>query len=442
MSSVYEQAVLGAVMLDGDSYWRVADVISADDFTDPVHVEIFDAIAEMVKAGKPVDPITMGEAMPSHRGYLCDISANCTTANVRAYAEEVRKAAEGRRVKRAGQQIASMQCSYAEAQQILAAVAPRDSHAVKPIKAYMQDALALMQKRCDQQEAVTGLPTGLAGLDALTAGLQPGNLVIIAARPSMGKTALALQIAVRTALRNKRVAVFEMEMTGVQLSERAVSLISGVPFGKIKSPKLLQPEDWPHITDAYGRLERSALIVDESGAQSVESICARARQLHMQGALASIVVDHLGLLDLPGKTRADIETGNVTKQLKALAKELGIPVILLVQLNRGVEQRADKHPVLSDLRESGRIEEDADLVLMLYRDDYYNANSPAKGYAELLIRKNRDGETATVPLLARLAVMRFESCEALPDASNSKSFEPVIDFSQYTDRKTAAAGGE
>lgn len=442
MSSVYEQAVLGAVMLDGDSYWRVADVIGAGDFTDPVHVEIFDAIAEMVKAGKPVDPITMGDALPRHAGYLCDISANCTTANVRAYAEEVRKAAEGRRVKRAGQQIASMQCSYTEAQQILAAVAPRDSHAVKPIKAYMQDALALMQRRCDQQEAVTGLPTGLAGLDELTAGLQPGNLVIIAARPSMGKTALALQIAVRTALRNKRVAVFEMEMTGVQLSERAVSLISGVPFGKIKSPKLLQPEDWPHITDAYARLEKSALIVDESGAQNIESICARARQLHMQGALAAIVIDHLGLLDLPGKTRADIETGNVTKQLKALAKELGIPVILLVQLNRGVEQRADKHPVLSDLRESGRIEEDADLVLMLYRDDYYNANSPAKGYAELLIRKNRDGETATVPLLARLAVMRFESCEGLPDAPKAKSSEPVIDFSNYSDRKTAAAGGD
>ena len=442
MSSVYEQAVLGAVMLDGAAYWRVADVVTADDFVEPAHVEIFEAIAELAKQGKPVDPVTMADELPQHAGYLYSNSENCTVANVRAYAEEVRKAAEGRRVKRAGQRIASMQCSYSEAQQILAEVAPRDSHAAKPIKAYMQDALALMQKRCDAQEAITGLPTGLDGLDAVTSGLQPGNLVIIAARPSMGKTALALQLAVRTALRKKRVAVFELEMTGVQLSERAVSLISGVPFGKIKSPSQLDEADWPRITDAYGRLETSALIVDDSGAQNIESLCARVRQLHMQEPLSLIVVDHLGLLDLPGKNRPDIETGNVTKQLKALAKELGIPVILLVQLNRGVEARADKKPVLSDLRESGRIEEDADLVLMLYRDDYYNANSPAKGYAELLIRKNRDGETTSVPLLAKLAVMRFESCEGLPDApAKTKSFEPAIDFGSYADRKSAAAGG-
>jgi replicative DNA helicase len=442
MSSGYEQAVLGAVMLDEASYWRVADLIGANDFSDPAHAEIFEAIGGLAKQGKPVDPVTMGDVLPQHAGYLCDIAANCTVANVRHYAEEVRKAGEGRRVKRAGQQIAATQCSYSEAQQILAAVAPRDSHAVKPIKAYMQDALALMQKRCDSQDVVTGLATGLDGLDALTSGLQPGTLNIVAARPSMGKTAFAMQIATRTALRKKRVAVFALEMTGVQLSERAVSLISGVPFGKIKSPRLLDEADWPRITDAYGRLERSALVVDESGSQTADSICARARQLHMQEALSLIVIDHLGLIDLPGKGSPVSETGQVTKQLKALAKELGIPVILLVQLNRGVEQRADKKPVLSDLRESGRIEEDADLVLMLYRDDYYNANSPAKGYAELLIRKNRDGETASVPLLAKLAVMRFESCEGLPNAANEKSFEPAIDFGIYADRKTAAAGGD
>lgn len=432
--SAYEQAVIGAMMLDENAYWRVADVVRVDDFTTAVNAEIFEAIADLCKQGKPVDPVTMGEELPQHAAYMLDVCSNCTTSSARHYAEEVRKAGEMRRVNVAGQKIAAMHCGYAEAQRILAEVAPRDSSAAKPIKAYMVDALNLMQQRCDAESDVTGLPTGLARLDDKTSGLQPGTLIMIAARPSMGKTAFALQLAVRTGLRSHRVAVFELEMTGVQLSERAVSLISGVSFGKIKSPKALDDADWPRITDAFAKLEKSALIVDESSTQSVDSVCARVRQLHMQSPLAMVVIDHLGLMDLPGKANPVNETGAITKALKALAKDLNIPVVLLVQLNRSCEQRSDKRPMLSDLRESGRIEEDADVVMMLYRDDYYNENSAHKGYVEVLIRKNRDGETGMVPLRANLAVMRFESCDGLPDGRGD-SFGNVTDFGGYVSRQ-------
>jgi replicative DNA helicase len=436
--SGYEQAVLGAMMLDPAGYWMVADKIDADDFTNPHNAEIFEAIAELSKANKPTDAVTMGDKLPGLASYMCGITAAATFSSLRHYADEVRMAGEGRRVTAAGKRISVGGMTFAEAQRELSDVAPRHAGAAKPIKAYMGDALSQMQRRCDADEAITGLPTGLDGLDEKTCGLQPGTLNIIAARPSMGKTALALQIAVRTAVRGKRVAVFELEMTGVQLSERAVSMISGIDFGKIRNPRQMDEADWPKIADAFAKLEKSALIVDESSTQNVESICARVRQLHMQEPLALVVVDHLGLIDLPGKGNPVNETGAVTKALKALAKDLAIPVVLLVQLNRSCEQRADKRPVLSDLRESGRIEEDADVVAMLYRDDYYNENSAHKGYAELFLRKNRDGETGTVPLRARLNIMRFEGCDELPSAK-AVTGGKAIDFGGYASRK--ATGG-
>ena len=437
--SAYEQAVIGAMMLDENAYWRVADIVRAEDFTVRVNAEIFQAIADLCKAGKPSDPVTMGEILPEHSVYMLDVCSNCSTTSARHYAEEVRKSGELRRVNIAGQKIAAAHCSYTDAQRILADVSPRDVAAMKPIKAYMADALAVMQKRCDSEESITGLPTGLGGIDVKTSGLQPGTLVIVAARPSMGKTAFALQIAVRTALRGKRVAMFALEMTGVQLSERAVSLISGVNYSRIRAPKSLDEADWPRITEAFSKLEKSALVVDESGTQTAESICARTRQMHMQEPLAMVVVDHLGLIDLPGKGNSVNETGGVTKAFKALSKDLGIPVVLLVQLNRKCEEGVEKRPLLSHLRESGRIEEDADIVMMLYRDDYYNEKSKDRGFVEVLIRKNRDGENGMVPLRANLAAMRFESCEGLPGESSESSAD-AIDFGSYASRKTAGGG--
>lgn len=442
MSLSYEQAVLGAVMLDGSVFWQVADIVSEADFYDRRHAEIFGAIRELCKVGKPVDAVTMGDVLPQFDTYMLEMAGGATVANARAYAEEVRLVSEGRRVTEAGRRIALGGVSFGDAQRILADVAPRNTAAIKPIRAYMSGALELMMKRCEQEDVVTGLATGIDALDEATSGLQPGTLIIVAARPSMGKTAFALQLAVRTAVRKKRVAVFEMEMTGVQLSERAVSQISNVTYGHIKSPKNMLEEDWPKITRAFGTLENASLIVDESSTQTIDTLEARIRQMHMEAELGLVVVDHLGLVVLPGKGRPDQETGEITRRLKALAKDLQIPILCLVQLNRKVEERADKRPVMSDLRESGRIEEDADLVMMIYRDDYYNAKSPHKGYAELLLRKNREGEMKMVPLISKLHVMRFEGCEGLPNASTNESDGAAIDFGSYASRKAAAPSGK
>jgi replicative DNA helicase len=435
MSLSYEQAVLGAVMLDGATFWQVADIVSEADFADRRHAEIFGAIRELCKLGKPVDAVTMGDVLPQFDAYMIEMANNATAANVRAYAEEVRLVSEGRRVTEAGRRIALGGVSFGEAQRILADVAPRNTAAIKPIRAYMSGALELMMKRCEQEEVVTGLATGINGLDEATSGLQPGTLVIIAARPSMGKTAMALQLAVRTAVRKNRVAVFEMEMSGVQLSERAVSQISGVTYSHIKSPKNMLEEEWPRITNAFATLEGAPLIIDESSTQTIDTLEARIRQLHMESELGLAVIDHLGLVVLPGKGRPDQETGEITRRLKALAKDLQIPIICLVQLNRKVEDRADKRPLMSDLRESGRIEEDADLVMMIYRDEYYNANSPHKGYAELLLRKNREGEMKMIPLISKLHIMRFEGCEGLPNGNANESGGAAIDFGSYAGRK-------
>lgn len=438
--NAYEQSVLGAMMLDASSYWQVADLISSSDFADEGHERLFDTMADMAKAGKPIDAVTMGDAIPELGAYLIEIANNTpSAANIRAYAEEVRKSSEIRRVKRAGQQIATMHCTYTEAQRILANVAPRDMAAIRPVKAYMGEALSEMQKLCDDENAFVGLPTGLAHLDEVTAGLEPATLIMVAARPSMGKTALAIQLAVRNALRRKRVAVFEIEMSGKRLTQRAVSLISGIPYSSIRRPKNLGEEDWPKVVDAYAKLEKSALIIDESSSQTAESICARAKQLHMQEPLSLVVIDHLGLVRLPGKTLEAIETGHVTTQFKALAKDLDIPVIVLVQLNRKVEERHDKRPLLSDLRDSGRIEEDADIVVMIYRDEYYNQDSQDRGLAELLVRKNRDGEVKNITVKARLDIMRFETYEG---ENRVKPKRTVVGFSGYADGKAKAAGND
>lgn len=438
--NAYEQSVLGAMMLDASSYWQVADLISCSDFADERHERLFDVMAKLAKAGKPIDAVTMGDVVPELAHYLVGIAdATPSAANIRAYAEEVRKASEVRRVKRAGQQIATMHCTYTEAQRILANVAPRDMAAIRPVKAYMGEALSEMQKLCDDENVFVGLPTGLAHLDEVMAGLEPATLIMVAARPSMGKTALAIQLAVRNALRRKRVAVFEIEMSGKRLTQRAVSLISGIPYSSIRRPKTLVEEDWPKVVDAYAKLEKSALIIDESSSQTAESICARAKQLHMQEPLSLVVIDHLGLVRLPGKTLEAIETGHVTTQFKALAKDLDIPVIVLVQLNRKVEERHDKRPLLSDLRDSGRIEEDADIVVMIYRDEYYNQDSQDRGLAELLVRKNRDGETKTVTVQAKLDIMRFETFEG---ERHVRTKSKVIGFSGYADGKARAAGDD
>lgn len=456
-----EQAVLGGLMLSPNALDKISYRLTEEDFYRRDHRLIWRAIVELSAKGMPCDAVTMGDWFDTHgmaemiggASYLIKLANDTpSAANIQSYAEIVREKSILRQLIDAGVSITedAYRPDGKSVKEILQSAGQRvfkiseasdrgTLAAIRPVKAYMGEALSEMQKLCDDENAFVGLPTGLSHLDEVTAGLEPATLIMVAARPSMGKTALAIQLAVRNALRRKRVAVFEIEMSGKRLTQRAVSLISGIPYSSIRRPKTLGEEDWPKIVDAYAKLEKSALIIDESSSQTAESICARAKQLHMQEPLSLVVIDHLGLVRLPGKTLEAIETGHVTTQFKALAKDLDIPVIVLVQLNRKVEERHDKRPLLSDLRDSGRIEEDADIVVMIYRDDYYNPDSQDRGLAELLVRKNRDGEVKNITIKARLDIMRFETYEG---ETHVKPKRTVIGFSGYADGKAKAAGND
>lgn len=415
--SVAEQSVLGAILIDATAYWQVADIIDVSDFGDERNAAVFAALKGLIEASKPSDVFIVGERLPELSGYAMDLANSVASASapvVRSYADIVRQDSERRKVVIAGRRMALERPTFAEAQAILADVAPHAANATKSAGELLGSVMDSMQRKLEQDGAITGLSTGLSNFDKRTSGLQPGSLYIIAGRPSMGKTAAGLQIAVNVATPGRRVFVAELEMTGEGLTERALSYLSGVDYGLIRHPKMLREEHWPRITNATGVVNASGLIIDDTPGQTAEQIIAKARQLHMRSPLSLMVLDHLGLVRLPGRGRPDLETGAITKALKALAKPLGIPVICLVQLNRKVEERQDKRPLLSDLRESGGIEEDADVVAMLYRDDYYHADSPHKGYAEWLIRKNRDGETGMDPYRAVLNQMHFVDVEEMP----------------------------
>lgn len=440
--STYEGAVLGSIMLNDANYWHVADVLTVDDFSGPVNRRIFAKLAELCQTGKPCDAVTLNDELPEDGDYCYQLANSATPSSSKHYAEKVREESERRKVKAAGQRIAIGEHSYADAQRILADVSPKDTKAIRAIREYLSDFLGVMQKRCEEDGNTTGAPTGLEGLDEVTGGLQPGDLIMVAARPSMGKSAFAMQLALHSACNGGRVGVFSLEMSGVALTARAVSHVGRVEYSAIKNPKTLREEDWSRVVAANEALEASGLVIDETGSQSPESIRARATQLHMQSKLSMIVIDHLGLVDVPKVKGNDASNlGEVTKSFKALAKALGIPVILLVQLNRSLEQRQDKRPMLSDMRDSGRIEEDADVVLMIYRDEYYHEDSQHKGYAELLVRKNREGQLVTVPLRCRLNIMRFEDCDGLP-AIIRDSIKPNARFGRFASGKAAAAGDD
>jgi replicative DNA helicase len=452
--SASEQAVIGAIFLDPSSYWQVADVVGVEDFGDQRCARLFAKLKELCDAAQPVDVFVVGESFGDNQmaAYAMEVTNNAASAaNARAYAEVVRSDSERRKVVAAGRRMALEAPTFNEAQAILAQVAPRNAKAAKHVSGILNEVMDAMQTRLDQDGSITGTSTGLGNYDKRTSGMHDGTLIIVAGRPSMGKTTLGMQVAVNVSnqvdsrlvhpegkSRKRRVFVAEMEMTGSGLTERAISYLSGVDYGLIRKPKSLQDCDWPRIVGATHLLNDSGLIIDETPAQTCEAIIARIRQLHMQEPLSLVVIDHLGLVRLPGKGRPDLETGQVTKAFKSLSKGLGIPVMCLVQLNRSLESRTDKRPMLSDLRESGAIEEDADIVAMLYRDDYYHADSPHKGYAELLFRKNRDGETGMEPLFAKLSQMHFADAEYLPNVPDPEPRRTSGRFGGFANRQ---AGG-
>ncbi len=429
-----EQSVLGGLLIDNGAFDKIADIVSDADFYRDDHRRIFRHIARLVEKGKPADVITVDEAIKSSEdkdkvgglAYLAALTGNTPSAhNIRRYAEIVRERAIMRKLVEVGTSIADAALNplgkevgqlLDEAESRVFEIAEAGARGrqgfieIQPLLTQVMERIDMLYHR-DNPSDITGVPTGYTDLDSRTSGLQPGDLVIVAGRPSMGKTALALNMAEYVAVENRLpVAVFSMEMAGTQLAMRMLGSIGRLDQHKLRTGKL-SDEDWNRLTTAVGKLHDAPIHIDETPALNALELRARARRLHRQyGALGLIVVDYLQLMEASsqGENRAT-EISEISRSLKALAKELKVPVVALSQLNRSLEQRPNKRPVMSDLRESGAIEQDADLILFIYRDEVYNPDTPEKGIAEIIIGKQRNGPIGTVKLTFLGEYTRFEN---------------------------------
>lgn len=426
-----EQSVLGGLMLDNRSWDDLGDRITSEDFYRQDHQLIFQAIAELCTANKPCDFITLCEHL-RHHGKLEEAGgvpylgtlANDTpsAANVMAYAEIVRERSVLRTLIAAGGDIAELGFrpdgrGHSElidvAEQKVFAIRNKTQHA-QGSYAMMPQLMDMVERRIEDMRTnpggLAGLPTGFTDLDKLTTGLHAGDLVILAGRPSMGKTSFALNIAEHVALYEKKAAaVFSMEMPADQLALRVLSSFARIDMGKLRSGEL-EDRDWDRLTSQGGLVREAPLYIDETGALSPLELRARARRMKQRHDIQLIIVDYIQLMQVPGtKENRTNEISEISRSLKALAKELNLPVIALSQLNRGVEQRDNKRPRMSDLRESGGIEQDADIVAFIYRDEVYNKDSPDKGTAEIIIVKQRNGPLGTVKTAFLGQFTRFEN---------------------------------
>lgn len=426
-----EQAVLGGLMLTPESWDRVADRLVERDFYRRDHQMIFRAIGELQNKSMPPDAVTLGEWFEAQSiaelvggsRYILEL-ANTTpsAANITAYADIVREKSVLRQLIDAGVEITSdgFQPEGRSTQEILekaersvfhiAEAGARGRQGFVPIRSAVKEAFQQLQQRYETRGSVTGLPTGFTDFDEMTAGLQPSDLVILAARPSMGKTALALNMAEYAALKTKKaVVIFSMEMSASQLAFRLISSLGRINQQHLRTGDL-QDEEWPRVTSAITLLSEAKIFIDDTPALSPVELRSRARRLKREHDLGLIVIDYLQLMAVPGnqENRAT-EISEITRGLKALAKELNVPVLALSQLNRSLEQRTDKRPVMADLRESGAIEQDADVIVFIYRDEYYNKDSADKGAAEIIIGKQRNGPTGSLKLTFLGQYTKFEN---------------------------------
>ncbi|HMM76807.1 MAG TPA: replicative DNA helicase [Gammaproteobacteria bacterium] len=408
-----EQSVLGGLMLDNDAWMHVSERLGFQDFYRRDHTAIFRAIEALANEGKPYDIVTLSEWLATQGllesvggiDYLAELAENTpTAANIDAWADIVRDRAVLRELIRAGTEIA--EAGYRPegrsttelidlAERTVFEIAERVSRGKRGFRR-MKELLVGTLDRIDQlfqrDNPITGVPTGYFELDGMTSGLQPSDLIVIAGRPSMGKTAFALNIAQNAAIKGETaVAVFSMEMPAEQLAMRMLSSIGRIDQHKVRTGKLAD-DDWPRLTHAVGILSEAKLYIDDTPALSPGELRSRCRRLAREQGLGMIVVDYLQLMQVPGNSEnRATEISEISRSLKALAKELAVPVVALSQLNRSLEQRSDKRPVMSDLRESGAIEQDADLIMFIYRDEVYNEDSADKGVAEIIIGKQRNG---------------------------------------------------
>jgi replicative DNA helicase len=429
-----EQAVLGGLLIDNDALDRVADILRANDYYHDAHRLIFEHVQRLLAENKPADIITVGESLERSGRlegiggipYLAALAEGVpSAANVRRYAEIVREKAILRQLTALGAEIsesaynpqgasAKALLDQAEAKVLqIAEHGARNNQGFQDIRPLLMKAVEHIQELYgrDNPSEVTGIPTGFQDLDQRTSGLHPGDLVIVAGRPSMGKTAFSLNMAENVAIQtHKAVAVFSMEMGAQQLAMRMIGSVGKLDQHKLRTGQL-HDHDWERLSLALGKLNDAPLFIDETPALNSLELRSRARRLHrQQQGLGLIVIDYLQLMQSinPGENRAT-EVSEISRSLKALAKELQVPVIALSQLNRGLEQRPNKRPVMSDLRESGAIEQDADLILFIYRDEVYHPDTDQKGTAEIIIGKQRNGPIGTVRLAFLGEHTRFEN---------------------------------
>jgi replicative DNA helicase len=438
-----EQSLIGGLMQDNEAWDKVADIVVAHDFYRKDHRLIFTAIAELAEDGHPCDVVTVSEFL-GNRSQLDDAGgleylATLTNetpgaANVRAYAQILRERSTLRSLISAGNEISGNAYTndgrtaselVDEAERLVFEIAEKGSRGkvgFRSLKQILPDAVDRIDLLHQSGGDITGIPTGFNEFDKLTAGLQPGDLVIIAGRPSMGKTTLAINIAENAAIGARiPTAIFSMEMPSQQLAFRMISSLGRVDQTHLRTGKF-PDEDWSRINTAVQLMSDAPIYIDDSPGLSPTEIRARARRLKRESNLGLVVIDYLQLMQVHGNTEnRATEISEISRSLKSLAKELSLPVIALSQLNRSVEQRQDKRPVMSDLRESGAIEQDADLIVFIYREEVYKPDTPRKGIADISIAKQRNGPIGEFPLTFVGRFTKFENW--VPDSYADETFQ-------------------
>jgi len=425
-----ERSVLGGLLLVKDAWDKVADLLGEDDFYRNDHAIIFKAIKALSEATKPCDVITVGEWLDTHQliedaggeDYLIEIASNVPgAANIKAYGEIVREKSVLRQLIQTGNNLTenafnpdgkSSDDLLEEAEKEVFGIREqtlKSKSGFQDIKGLLRQAVETIEEMSESDGSMTGIPTGFTDFDKKTNGLQKSDLIIVAGRPAMGKTSFAMNIVEKAAIQHgASVAIFSMEMSAVQLVMRMMSSLSRINSGKLKTGNL-QDHEWPRIGQQQQLMANSRIFIDDTPALSPMEMRARCRRLQRQHGLDLIVIDYLQLMQIKGSENRVNEISEISRSLKGLAKELDIPVIALSQLNRSLEQRPNKRPVMSDLRESGAIEQDADLIVFIYRDEVYNEDSMHKGKAEIILGKHRHGSTGMVPLTFIGEFTRFEN---------------------------------
>ncbi len=412
-----EESLLGAMLLSRDAIASAVERCRAEDFYRPAHGHIFDAVCSLYAQGEPADPVTVADELnradlldaAGGPGNLVALQANTPAiANAARYARIVEEHALLRRLISVAGEIAEMGYSLPEdvtvamdraEAMVFEVVEHRVTDSLKPLRELLAVSLDHLEALYNRGDSITGLPTGYADLDERLSGLQPSSLVIVGARPSMGKTSFALGLAAHAAIeRRLPVLLFSLEMSHLELTQRLLCSEARVDSSRMRNGKLHE-SDWPKIVQAIGKLGEAPLFIDDNANLTVMEIRAKARRLKSREGLGLIVVDYLQLMSGHGPAEnRQVEVSEISRGLKILARELGVPVVARSQLSRGLEARADKRPALADLRESGSLEQDADVVLFIYRDEVYNKDSADRGTAEIIIAKHRNGPTGTTQL--------------------------------------------